>query len=150
MQLTTRSTTCHNSRIVCWDANHTFFTPMLANVLLPVLQRGARVEEYSVLQAKSASECCRISVRSKVDSTLFPSSEQLLILSVEVQLSLWLLLFQECHSFFDHSGIVPCLDSRKVFPGWEHFLHKWRCCPFQQHRIVINRVSAKRIDSPLH
>ena len=43
MQLITRSTTCHSSRIVCWDTHHAIFASILANFLLhPFLELGAR------------------------------------------------------------------------------------------------------------
>ena len=45
---------------------------MLANSLLhPVVEHEVYVEEYSVLSWKSASECCRITVMSKLVPTLF-------------------------------------------------------------------------------
>ena len=123
MHLTTRSTTCHNSRIVCWDTNHALFASILATILLHlVLEHGARVEDCCALSSKSASECCRISVRSKLVSTLFPPQEELTVLFVDAQANTLKLLFQQWLSFC-HSLIVPCLDLCRVSRGCEKFHH---------------------------
>ena len=45
---------------------------------------------------RSASECCRISVRSKQVSTLFPPQEELTVLAVEAQLLTLIVAFDCC------------------------------------------------------
>ena len=106
-------------------------------------EHGARVEEIAVLSSKSASGCCRISVRSKLVSVLFPQEEMMVLF-------VWRcgLLTAGCSpSFFDHSVTVPCLDSRRVFPWLCELFSQGRCCPFLQQRIVPNRVFERRVDS---
>ena len=75
-QLTTRASTCHSSKIVCWDVSHTYYASIMGKILLhPVLEHGARVKDNSVLSSKSASECCRISVCSKLENIFVPALE---------------------------------------------------------------------------
>ena len=71
MHLIPRPTTCRNSKIVFWDADHTSIASIWANILLhPVLEDLVRVEEWSVLSSISAYRG-RSSVKSEQKATIF-------------------------------------------------------------------------------
>ena len=151
MQLKTRPTTCLNSKIVCWDTDHTFFASIQANILLHPLLKRRLVSKNIVCSLRNwLQECCRISVKSKLENTLFPPQEQLMVLLWKCGPHSDCCCFQWWPSFLDHSGWCLVWIRAGFSPSCENFLHKWGCCPFLQRQIVPNRVFDKRIDWNFH
>ena len=146
MQLMTRPTTWKNSRIVCQDADHTFFASILDNMLVhPVLEDGARVEEESELSSTSASNCGCIPAKSELVAANF------------IHKNHWWSSLRRCsfHSdcCFVNSGLLSLITGWLCFV-WVRagfllalriFAHSGKCGPILQQQIAPNRISERRI-----